>query len=89
MNKLAEFRRNVYRERWIRGGKRIGENESYLKGGPEPSIGQGERAKEGIDAAEISSERTSVKEKLGDLKVDVPTIPDTAKATQAFPEGAA
>lgn len=38
--KLAESRRNGYSERWIQGGKRIGEYENYLRGGPQPSLSQ-------------------------------------------------
>lgn len=40
LNQLAEFRRNEYQERWIQGGKRIGEYENYLKGGTSPSLSQ-------------------------------------------------
>lgn len=42
LNKLTELRRNQYKERWIRGGKRIGEYENYLKGGSSPSLSQQE-----------------------------------------------
>lgn len=35
MINLAAERKEAYRERWIRRGKRIGENEEYLKGGLE------------------------------------------------------
>jgi len=38
--KLAESRRKSYYERWIQGGKRIGEYENYLRGGPQPSLSQ-------------------------------------------------
>ncbi|EEH15781.1 hypothetical protein PABG_05868 [Paracoccidioides brasiliensis Pb03] len=34
LNKLCEQRRNEYHERWVKGGKQIGEHENYLKGGP-------------------------------------------------------
>ena len=40
LNKLAEVRRNEYRERWIKGGKHIGEYENYLRGGTRPSLSQ-------------------------------------------------
>ncbi|KAI9830469.1 MAG: hypothetical protein M1826_004706 [Phylliscum demangeonii] len=33
LNKLAAERKAIYRERWIRAGKKIGESEEYLKGG--------------------------------------------------------
>lgn len=42
MNKLAEQRRNNYRQRWIQGGKRFGELEHYLKTGASPSLSQSE-----------------------------------------------
>ena len=32
LNRLAESRRNEYRARWERSGKRIGEQEDYLRG---------------------------------------------------------
>lgn len=40
MNKLAAERREAYRERWIRAGKRVGESEEYLKGGVRNRIGE-------------------------------------------------
>ena len=40
LNELAEERRKKQEERWVAGGKRIGESEVYLKGGDESSIDQ-------------------------------------------------
>lgn len=40
LNKLAEQRREACRERWIQGGKQIGEFENYLKGQDIPSVSQ-------------------------------------------------
>ncbi|EKV10622.1 Cellular retinaldehyde binding/alpha-tocopherol transport [Penicillium digitatum] len=40
LNQLAEQRREAYRERWIQGGKKVGESENYLKGGTIPSLSQ-------------------------------------------------
>lgn len=40
LNALAEQRRTAYRERWIQGGKQIGEFENYLKGADTPSLSQ-------------------------------------------------
>lgn len=40
LNKLAEQRREAYRERWVQGGKQIGEFENYLKGEDIPSVAQ-------------------------------------------------
>ena len=48
--KLAEERQKAYEERWVRGGRRIGESENYLKGGSSPSLTEMEEAEEG-DAA--------------------------------------
>jgi hypothetical protein len=38
LNQLTEQRRKEYRERWIDGGKRIGEYENFLKGGTSLSL---------------------------------------------------
>lgn len=37
---LTDQRRAEYHERWIQGGKRIGEYEHYLKTGTSPSLAQ-------------------------------------------------
>ncbi|RAH44877.1 CRAL/TRIO domain protein [Aspergillus brunneoviolaceus CBS 621.78] len=42
LNQLADQRRAAYTERWIQGGKRIGEFENYLKTGTSPSLAQSE-----------------------------------------------
>ncbi|KAL4968932.1 CRAL/TRIO domain protein [Aspergillus stella-maris] len=54
LNKLAEIKRNEYRERWIQGGKRIGEYEHYLKTGASPSLAQKEKEGNGAAPAEAS-----------------------------------
>ena len=38
LNKLAEERRKQQYERWVRGGKMVGELENYLRGGQETSL---------------------------------------------------
>ena len=48
LNEMCEVRRREVKERWVKGGKRIGEYEGYLKGGDEK--GQAER--EGAAAGE-------------------------------------
>lgn len=48
--KLAAERRTAYRERWVRGGKRVGEYESYLKGGDQRSLTELELASSTRDA---------------------------------------
>ncbi|CDM30632.1 hypothetical protein DTO013E5_2431 [Penicillium roqueforti] len=40
LNKLAEQRREAYRERWVQGGKQVGEFENYLKGEDVPNLSQ-------------------------------------------------
>ncbi|KAL4943615.1 hypothetical protein BDV06DRAFT_189510 [Aspergillus oleicola] len=55
LNKLAEIKRNEYRERWVQGGKRVGEYEHYLKTGVSPSVAQREKEANGAaPAAEAS-----------------------------------
>jgi hypothetical protein len=89
LNKLAEQRRNACRERWIQGGKRIGENENYLKGGPEPSITQSEQAKKQVDEAETLHEEANVENKNEDLKAAASPTTDTANAAKATAPSAA
>ncbi|OJJ37348.1 hypothetical protein ASPWEDRAFT_50569 [Aspergillus wentii DTO 134E9] len=40
INALADQRKSEYRERWVQGGKLIGEHENYLKTGTSPSLSQ-------------------------------------------------
>lgn len=40
LNQLADQRREAYRQRWVQGGKQIGEFENYLKGENVPSLSQ-------------------------------------------------
>ena len=47
LNELVELRRKQYLERWIQGGKRIGEYENYLRGGTSPSLSQLEAGSNG------------------------------------------
>ncbi|RMZ75919.1 hypothetical protein DV738_g5237, partial [Chaetothyriales sp. CBS 135597] len=42
LNKLCELKRQAYRERWEKAGKRVGEHETYLKGGAEKSLAETE-----------------------------------------------
>ncbi|RMD39879.1 hypothetical protein DV735_g5268, partial [Chaetothyriales sp. CBS 134920] len=42
LNKLCELKREAYRERWEKAGKRVGEHEGYLKGGEEKSLAESE-----------------------------------------------
>lgn len=43
MNLLASKRREEYRQRWVSGGRRIGEYEDYLKGGSAKSLAEVEK----------------------------------------------
>ncbi|KAJ0425395.1 CRAL-TRIO domain-containing protein [Aspergillus carlsbadensis] len=57
LNKLAEIKRTEYRERWVQGGKRIGEYENYLKTGTSPSVSQREAKTNGAaETAEASQD---------------------------------
>jgi hypothetical protein len=38
LNKICAERRAVYKDRWIKGGKQIGEYEAYLQGGDQQSL---------------------------------------------------
>ena len=40
LNKMCEERRAAYHERWVKGGKKIGEYEAYLKGGEQKSMSE-------------------------------------------------
>ena len=40
INKLCTERRAAYKEKWIQGGKRIGEYEAYLRGGEQKSLAE-------------------------------------------------
>lgn len=48
LNKLCEQKRSEQFERWVKAGKRIGEHESYLKGGDEKSLSDSEAANEDV-----------------------------------------
>ncbi|KAL3472872.1 CRAL-TRIO domain-containing protein [Aspergillus californicus] len=52
LNKLAELKRKDYHERWVQGGKRIGEYEHYLKTGTSLSLSQ--RGSESASASETA-----------------------------------
>ena len=59
--KLAEDRRKAQYERWVKGGKMIGEFESYLKGGQEESLKSTLDSKGGVE---------EVSEKVGDVALE-------------------
>lgn len=57
---LTARRREEQTERWIRGGKKVGESEAYLKGGVEKGLGGGEDAaaeNEFVEAREVNGEK--------------------------------
>ena len=60
LNALAERRRQESFERWVKGGKRIGEHDNYLRGGSGKSLA----------ATESESESGELEEKLQALAVD-------------------
>lgn len=47
MQELAAARRTAFIDRWVRGGKHIGESEAYLKGGNDRGVGALEDGGEG------------------------------------------
>lgn len=47
MNKMADTKREAYEQRWIAGGKLIGEFENYLKGEDIPSLAQTQSSAKG------------------------------------------
>ncbi|KAK2804286.1 hypothetical protein FQN51_002377 [Onygenales sp. PD_10] len=58
LNKLCEQRRNEYHDRWVKGGKLIGEHENYLKGGPGKSLSESQAPP--VAAIEEKMERLEV-----------------------------
>ncbi|KAM5467406.1 Phosphatidylinositol transfer protein (PITP) [Microsporum audouinii] len=64
LNALAAQKREAYRERWIQGGKLIGEHEDYLKGGSGKSLKE--------TTAAQSLDKTDIEEKMESLAVDGP-----------------
>jgi hypothetical protein len=61
-------RREAFRERWERAGKRIGEYEEYLRGGAHPSLAQ-ELEEGGLYQSSGSSSEANVAAKLASLSV--------------------
>lgn len=60
---LTARRREEQTERWIRGGKKVGELEAYLKGGVEKGLGGGEDAnaeKKAVEAGEVNREKGEI-----------------------------
>ncbi|KAF3384310.1 hypothetical protein F1880_002501 [Penicillium rolfsii] len=55
LNELAELRRKSYYERWVQGGKQVGEFENYLKGENIPSVSQAPNLSIEAEAAEASA----------------------------------
>lgn len=71
LNKLADQRRNEYRERWVQGGKLVGEHENYLRGGT------------GKTLREAQGEVDAVTEKIGDMEVSAPAANGTPEGVAA------
>jgi len=40
LNKICDERRAAYKEKWVAGGKQLGEYEAYLRGGEQKSLSQ-------------------------------------------------
>ncbi|KAK2875086.1 hypothetical protein FQN49_001805 [Arthroderma sp. PD_2] len=77
LNALAAEKRKAYRERWIQGGKLVGEHEDYLKGGSGKSLSE-------TTAAQSLDTPTDMEEKMENLAVN-----DPAKAQQETTAAAA
>ncbi|KAL1976010.1 hypothetical protein VTN31DRAFT_4402 [Thermomyces dupontii] len=73
LNKLAERRREAYRQRWIARGKKIGESEFYLRGGEERAT----------TATTAPTGEQQLEEKLGNLTVDNDKPAETAPTAAA------
>ncbi|OXV06818.1 hypothetical protein Egran_05415 [Elaphomyces granulatus] len=73
LNALAERRRQEYLERWVKGGKRVGEHDNYLRGGP------------GKGLAATESKSGELEEKLQALAVDTIQATDVQTPADAAP----
>ncbi|OJD22567.1 hypothetical protein ACJ73_06081 [Blastomyces percursus] len=60
LNKLCEQRRKEYHERWVQGGKVIGEHENYLRGGSD----------KGLNGSQVRV--ATIEEKMERLEVNLP-----------------
>ena len=67
LNKMCEVRRKEMRERWERGGKRIGEYEEYLKGGEEKGLAKREGDGGAGGGSEVGKEGEQVAKENGDV----------------------
>ncbi|CAI4214787.1 unnamed protein product [Parascedosporium putredinis] len=65
LSKMCEEKRKERKERWVAGGKQIGESEDYLWGGAEPSIGADALAPE-----DKKTETTPEDLKVAELKIE-------------------
>lgn len=59
LSQLADLRKNEYRERWIQGGKQVGEYENYLKTGNGPSLSQQQEGSNGERKSENGETQAS------------------------------
>lgn len=85
LSKLCDEKRRERKERWIAGGKLVGESEIYLWGGEESSIsastGPADAAvSEGSEKAEIAPEQL----KMENLKIEEKEV-EAAKEENALP----
>lgn len=69
LNRICEERRTAYKERWVAGGKRIGEYEAYLRGGEQLSLAQLLEQATKLQADEAGIEGTLDKAKEGENAV--------------------
>ncbi|KAI9652199.1 MAG: hypothetical protein M1829_001820 [Trizodia sp. TS-e1964] len=69
--KLAEDRRAAQKARWVQAGKRVGENEGYLKGGDQESLVGSEKALEVLAKQEDPKQDADLDEKKLEATPDV------------------
>ncbi|KAI9852518.1 MAG: hypothetical protein M1824_001867 [Vezdaea acicularis] len=71
LNNLAAEKRKIMKDNWIKGGKRVGEHESYLKGGTEKSLAESEVAETaGAKLPESNGTAEKIEPDASSLKVE-------------------
>jgi hypothetical protein len=65
LTQLADRRRHEYRERWIKGGRRVGEHENYLKGGTDKNLAANQGDESGGPGPELENPRIDISQANG------------------------
>lgn len=82
----CQRRREAYRERWEKAGKRIGEYEFYLKGGDHPSLQDEEKAKAAAAAAPAEEVNTAEVKVADAANGETPAAPEAELANLSVKE---